>query len=130
MIRKEWDNYDTTPYGGFYTQEDIKEVVKYAEERCINIIPEVDLPGHMMAALAAYPDLGCTGGPYEVSGQWGVRDDVLCPGKEKTFTFIEDVLTEVMELFPSEYIHIGGDECPKVRWENARNARHVLKPKD
>lgn len=70
MIRKEWDNYDTTPYGGFYTQEDIKEVVKYAEERCINIIPEVDLPGHMMAALAAYPDLGCTGGPYEVSGQW------------------------------------------------------------
>ena len=71
----------------------------------------------MMAALAAYPNLGCTGGPYEVSGQWGVRDDVLCPGKEETFTFIENVLTEVMELFPSEYIHIGGDECPKARWE-------------
>ena len=127
MIRKEWDNYDTTPYGGFYTQEDIKEVVKYAEERCINIIPEVDLPGHMMAALAAYPDLGCTGGPYEVSGQWGVRDDVLCPGKEKTFTFIEDVLTEVMELFPSEYIHIGGDECPKVRWEKCPKCQARIK---
>ena len=127
MIRKEWDNYDTTPYGGFYTQEDIKEEVKYAEERCINIIPEVDLPGHMMAALAAYPDLGCTGGPYEVSGQWGVRDDVLCPGKEKTFTFIEDVLTEVMELFPSEYIHIGGDECPKVRWEKCPKCQARIK---
>ena len=127
MIGKEWDNYDTTPYGGFYTQEDIKEVVKYAEERCINIIPEVDLPGHMMAALAAYPDLGCTGGPYEVSGQWGVREDVLCPGKEKTFTFIEDVLTEVMELFPSEYIHIGGDECPKVRWEKCPKCQARIK---
>jgi hexosaminidase len=102
-------------------------VVKYAEERCINIIPEVDLPGHMMAALAAYPDLGCTGGPYEVSGQWGVRDDVLCPGKEKTFTFIEDVLTEVMELFPSEYIHIGGDECPKVRWEKCPKCQARIK---
>lgn len=127
MIRKEWDNYDTTPYGGFYTQEDIKEVVRYAEERCINVIPEVDLPGHMMAALAAYPDLGCTGGPYEVSGQWGVRDDVLCPGKEQTFTFIEDVLTEVMELFPSEYIHIGGDECPKVRWEKCPKCQARIK---
>ncbi|WP_455587619.1 beta-N-acetylhexosaminidase [Bacteroides sp.] len=127
MIRKEWDNYDTTPYGGFYTQEDIKEVVKYAQERCIDVIPEIDLPGHMMAALAAYPYLGCTGGPYEVSGQWGVRDDVLCPGKETTFTFIEDVLTEVMELFPSEYIHIGGDECPKIRWENCPKCQARIK---
>lgn len=127
MIRKEWDNYDTTPYGGFYTQEDIKEIVKYAADRCINVIPEVDLPGHMMAALAAYPNLGCTGGPYEVSGQWGIRDDVLCPGKEETFTFIEDVLTEVMELFPSEYIHIGGDECPKVRWEKCPRCQARIK---
>lgn len=127
MIRKEWDNYDTTPYGGFFTQEDIKEVVRYANERCINIIPEIDLPGHMMAALAAYPELGCTGGPYEVSGQWGVRDDVLCPGKEITFTFIEDVLTEVMELFPSEYIHIGGDECPKIRWEKCPRCQARIK---
>ena len=127
MIRKEWENYDTTPYGGFYTQEDIKEVLEYANERCINVIPEIDLPGHMMAALAAYPNLGCTGGPYEVSGQWGVRDDVLCPGKEETFTFIEDVLTEVMELFPSEYIHIGGDECPKVRWEKCPRCQSRIK---
>lgn len=127
MIGKEWDNYDTTPYGGFYTQEDIKEVVKYANDRCINVIPEVDLPGHMMAALAAYPNLGCTGGPYEVSGQWGVRDDVLCPGKEETFTFIEDVLTEVMDLFPSEYIHIGGDECPKIRWEKCPRCQARIK---
>ena len=127
MIRKEWDNYDTTPYGGFYTQEDIKEVVKYAEERCINIIPEVDLPGHMMAALAAYPDLGCTGGPYEVSGQWGVRDDVLCPGKEKTFTFIEDVLTEVMELFPSEYIHVGGDEVDMTQWKRCPDCQALMR---
>lgn len=117
MIRKEWDNYDNTPYGGFYTQEQIKDIVKYAAKRCITIIPEIDLPGHMMAALACYPNLGCTGGPYEVSSQWGVRDDVLCPGKEETFKFIEGVLTEVMQLFPSKLIHIGGDECPKVRWE-------------
>ena len=127
MIRKEWDNYDTTPYGGFFTQEEIKEIVKYADERCINVIPEIDLPGHMMAALAAYPNLGCTGGPYEVSGQWGVRDDVLCPGKEETFTFIEGVLTEVMELFPSKLIHIGGDECPKVRWEKCPHCQARIK---
>lgn len=127
MIGKEWENYDTTPYGGFFTQEEIKEVVKYADDRCINIIPEIDLPGHMMAALAAYPSLGCTGGPYEVSGQWGVRDDVLCPGKEATFTFIEDVMTEVMELFPSKYIHIGGDECPKIRWEKCPSCQARIK---
>lgn len=117
MIKKEWDNYDTTSYGGYYTQEDIREIVKYAQDRFITIIPEIDLPGHMMAALAAYPQLGCTGGPYEVSGQWGVRDDVLCAGKEETFDFIENVLSEIIDLFPSEYIHIGGDECPKIRWE-------------
>lgn len=118
MIKKEWDQYDTIPYGGYYTQDDIREIVKYAQDRFITVIPEIDIPGHMMAALAAYPELGCTGGPYEVSGQWGIRDDVLCVGKEKTFDFIEDVLSEVIDLFPSEYIHIGGDECPKVRWEN------------
>lgn len=117
MIKKEWDNYDTTPVGGFFTQDQIKEVVEYANDRFITIIPEIDFPGHMMAAMAAYPELGCTGGPYEVSGQWGIRDDVLCMGKEKTFEFFEGVLTEIMELFPSEYIHIGGDECPKIRWE-------------
>lgn len=117
VVRKEWGTYDDTPYGGFYTQDEIRDVVKYAADRGITVIPEIDLPGHMLAALTAYPELGCTGGPYEVWGRWGVADDVLCPGREKTFEFLEGVLTEVMELFPSEYIHIGGDECPKVRWE-------------
>lgn len=117
VVRKEWGTYDGTPYGGFYTQDEIRDVVKYAADRGVTVIPEIDLPGHMLAALTAYPKLGCTGGPYEVWGRWGVADDVLCPGREKTFEFLEGVLTEVMELFPSEYIHIGGDECPKVRWE-------------
>ena len=117
VVRKEWGTYDGTPYGGFYTQDEIRDVVKYAADRGVTVIPEIDLPGHMLVALTAYPELGCTGGPYEVWGRWGVADDVLCPGREKTFEFLEGVLTEVMELFPSEYIHIGGDECPKVRWE-------------
>ena len=117
VVRKEWGTYDGTPYGGFYTQDEIRDVVKYAADRGVTVIPEIDLPGHMLAALTAYPELGCTGGPYEVWGRWGVADDVLCPGREKTFEVLEGVLTEVMELFPSEYIHIGGDECPKVRWE-------------
>ena len=117
VVRKEWGTYDGTPYSGFYTQDEIRDVVKYAADRGVTVIPEIDLPGHMLAALTAYPELGCTGGPYEVWGRWGVADDVLCPGREKTFEFLEGVLTEVMELFPSEYIHIGGDECPKVRWE-------------
>ena len=117
MIRKEWDNYDDTPYGGYYTQDEIRDIVAYAADRAITVIPEIDLPGHMLSALTAYPELGCTGGPYEVWGRWGVADDVLCPGQEKTFEFLEDVLDEVVGLFPSELIHIGGDECPKVRWE-------------
>lgn len=117
VVKKNWNQYDGVPYGGFYTQDEIREVVAYAASRGITVIPEIDLPGHMLAALACYPELGCTGGPYEVWGRWGVADDVLCVGKEKTFEFLENVLTEVMELFPSEYIHIGGDECPKVRWE-------------
>ena len=108
---------DNVPYGGYYTQDEIREVVAYAAARGITVVPEIDLPGHMLAALACYPELGCTGGPYEVETGWGVFEDVLCPGKEKTFEFLENVLTEVMELFPSEYIHIGGDECPKTRWE-------------
>ena len=117
-IGKDFDSNDGIRYGGFYTQEQMREIVAYAAERNITVIPEVDLPGHMVAALAAYPELGCTGGPYEVWTRWGVSEDVLCVGKEETFTFLEDVLTEVMDIFPSEYIHIGGDECPKVRWEN------------
>ena len=116
-IGKDFSTNDGIRYGGFYTQDEMREIVAYAAERNIIVIPEVDLPGHMVAALAAYPELGCTGGPYEVWTRWGVADDVLCVGKEETFTFLEDVLTEVMDIFPSEYINIGGDECPKDRWE-------------
>lgn len=118
---------DGTPYGGFYTQEQIKDIVDYANQRFITIVPEIDLPGHMLAALTAYPELGCTGGPYEVGTKWGVYDDVLCVGNEKTFTFLEDVFTELIELFPSKYIHIGGDECPKVRWQSCPKCQAKIK---
>ena len=107
---------DGVRHGGFYTQEECREIVKYAADRYITIIPEIDMPGHMLAALAAYPELGCTGGPYEVSHLWGIFPDVLCPGKEETFKFIEGVIDELVTIFPSEYIHIGGDECPRDRW--------------
>lgn len=109
--------YDGKPHGGFYTQEQIRDIVKYAAERHITIIPEIDLPGHMQAALAAYPHLGCTGGPYELRCTWGVSRDVLCAGNEQMYEFLEDVLTEVCDLFPSKLIHIGGDECPKNAWQ-------------
>ncbi len=108
--------YDTTRYGGFYTQEQIREVVAYASARHITVVPEIEMPGHSLAALAAYPALGCTAEPFDVAKGWGVFDDVYC-SKDSVFNFLEDVLTEVMELFPGEYIHIGGDECPKVRWQ-------------
>lgn len=117
VIGKNSGKYDGTPYGGFYTKEEIKDIIAYAEQRGIVIVPEIDMPGHMLAALAAYPELGCEGGPYDVWGQWGISDDVLCLGKESTYTFLEKVFDEICELFPSEYIHIGGDECPKVKWE-------------
>ena len=119
--------YDTIRYGGFYTQEQLRDLVKYAAERHVNIIPEIDLPGHMQAALASYPKLGCTGGPYEVWRRWGVSDDVLCAGNEETMLFVEDVLNEVMDIFPSPYIHIGGDECPKVRWEKCPKCQAKIK---
>ena len=103
--------------GGFYTRKQIREIVEYASERCIEIIPEIDLPGHVSAALAARPSLGCTGGPYEVSmDRGGVHEDVLCLGRQETWTFVKDVLREVADLFPSEYVHIGGDEVPRDRW--------------
>lgn len=108
---------DGKPYGGFFTQEQVKDVVKYAQERFITVIPEIEIPGHSVAALASYPELGCTGEQYEVATWWGVDPRVICPGKEQAFVFWEDVLLEVMELFPSEYIHIGGDECPKTFWK-------------
>lgn len=126
MIGRDFDSNDGIVYGGFYTQEEIRDVVKYASNLGITIIPEIDLPGHMLAALAAYPELGCTGGPYAVWHKWGVSEDVLCPGKEETFEFIEGVLTEIMDLFPSEYIHIGGDECPKDRWKECEDCQHLI----
>ena len=109
--------YDGIPVSGYYTQAEAREIVRYAAERFITVVPEVDMPGHMMAALAAYPELGCTGGPYEVQTRFGVFKEVLCGGKEQTLQFAKDVLDEIMDIFPSEYIHIGGDECPKARWE-------------
>ena len=117
VIGRNTEEYDNTRYGGFYTQEQAKEIVKYAEERYITVIPEVDLPGHMLAALAAYPEMGCTGGPYEVCPRWGVFEDVLCIGNEKSMQFLEDVMAEIIDIFPSKYIHIGGDEAPRTRWE-------------
>ena len=111
VIKKDWGSNDGIRYGGFYTQEEMKEIVDYAAKRGITVIPEIDLPGHMVAALAAYPELGCTGGPYEVWTRWGVAPDSLCAGNEKIYTFLETVLTELMDIFPSEYIHIGGDEA-------------------
>src|SRR6478609_1293373 len=109
--------YDGKRYGGFYTQAEVKEIVKYAADRHITVIPEIEMPGHALAALASYPTLGCTGGPYEVGKKWGVFPDVYCAGKEETFTFLQDVLDEVLTLFPSKYIHIGGDESPRDRWK-------------
>ena len=108
---------DKTTYGGFYTQEEIKEVVAYAAKRHINVVPEIEMPAHVGSALAAYPEYSCTGGPFTVppGSVWPITD-IYCAGKEDTFAFIEDILTEVMELFPSPYIHIGGDEADKTEW--------------
>ena len=119
--------FDTIRHGGFYTQEELRDLVKYAEDRHITIIPEIDLPGHMLAALASYPELGCTGGPYEVWKQWGVSEDVICAGNEQAMQFLEDVLLEVMDIFPSEYIHIGGDEVPRDRWVECPKCQAKIK---
>ena len=118
--------YDGKPYGGFYTEEDVKEVVAYAEKRHITIIPEIELPGHSLAAITAYPELGNTGEQYEVGTRWGVFPEIYAPS-EKTFQFLEDVLTEVVELFPSKLIHIGGDEAPKTQWESSKLAQDIIK---
>ncbi|MDZ7772233.1 MAG: beta-N-acetylhexosaminidase [Balneolaceae bacterium] len=118
--------WDGERYGGFYTQEEVREVVEYARERHITVIPEIEMPGHASAALAAYPELGCVEGKdYQVKTTWGVFEDIYCPS-EQTFTFLENVLDEVMELFPSEYIHIGGDEAPKAQWEESELAQQVM----
>ena len=118
--------YDGKRYGGFYTQEEIKEIVRYAQERFVTIVPEIELPGHAQAAIAAYPELGCTGKPVEVATQWGVFENVYCPS-EATFEFLQNVLTEVMQLFPGKYIHIGGDECPKTQWKGSPVAQELIR---
>lgn len=118
--------YDSTIYGGYYTQEDIKEIIKYASDRNITIVPEIEMPGHSLAALASYPELSCTGGPFNVEADWGVFEDVFCP-TEETFTFLENVLSEVIDLFPGKYIHIGGDEVPKVRWKESKYCQDLIK---
>jgi len=119
--------FDGQRYGGYYSQEDIKDIVAYAKARKITVIPEIEMPGHALAVLSAYPELGCTGGPYQVATYWGVFDDVFCAGNDKTFAFISDVIDEVIELFPARYIHIGGDECPKTRWEACPKCQKRIK---
>jgi hexosaminidase len=128
MVGRYGDNkYDGKPYGGFYTQDEVREVVKYAQDRFVTVIPEIELPGHSVAILSAYPQFGSTPDKIvSVATKWGVFDDVLFP-REETFAFLQDVLTEVMDLFPSEYIHIGGDECPKVQWKQSRFCQELMK---
>ena len=128
MVGRYGDNkYDGQPYGGFYTQDEVRDVVKYAQDRFVTVIPEIELPGHSVAILSAYPQFGSTPDKIvPVATKWGVFDDVLFP-REETFAFLQDVLTEVMELFPSEYIHIGGDECPKVQWKQSRFCQELMK---
>ncbi|GAB4260255.1 MAG: family 20 glycosylhydrolase [Saprospiraceae bacterium] len=117
--------YDGKRYCGYYTQEEAREIVRYANERFITVIPEIEMPGHAQAAVAAYPELGCTGKPVEVAKRWGIFEDVYCPNEE-TFEFLENVLTEVMDIFPSEFIHIGGDECPKTQWKTNPTAQAII----
>lgn len=125
--RNEPHKYDATRHGGFYTQEEIKEVVRYAAQRYITVIPEIELPGHALAALASYPQLGCTGGPYEVATTWGIFNEVFCAGKDSTFLFLQNVLDEIIPLFPSKYIHIGGDECFKDSWKKCHHCQKRIR---
>lgn len=120
------DQLDGVPYKGFYSQKQIKEIVSYAASRYITVVPEIEMPGHSVAALASYPELGCTGGPYHVRNYWGIEDDVYCAGNEQVYGFLEDVLDEVLALFPFNFIHIGGDECPKERWHNCPKCQAVI----
>lgn len=117
---------DGTPYGGYYTQQQIRDVIAYAKARFIEVVPEIEMPGHSVAALAAYNYLGCRQNKYEVRTRWGISKDVYCPGRESTFEFLENVLSEVIDLFPSKYIHIGGDECPKDRWKECPDCQQRI----
>jgi hexosaminidase len=119
--------YDGKAYGGFYSQEDVKEIIAYATQRHITIVPEIEMPGHSLAALAAYPQFSCIGGHFETATTWGVFDDVYCAGNDSTFDFMENILSEVCDLFPGQYIHIGGDECPKARWEKCPKCQKRMK---
>ncbi|MCQ2182647.1 MAG: beta-N-acetylhexosaminidase [Bacteroidales bacterium] len=125
-IGHDMSSSDQIRYGGYYSQGNIKDIVSYAAQRGITIVPEIDLPGHMLAAMAAYPQLGCSGGPYKAWTRWGVSEQVLCPAKESTFVFLENVLSEISALFPGEYIHIGGDECPKSEWEKCPDCQALI----
>lgn len=127
IIDWETKKFDGKPHSGFYTQDEAREIVRYAADRFITVVPEIDLPGHTTAALASYPELGCTGGPYKVLCSFGVFPDVLCAGNDQTLQFTKDVLDEIMDIFPSEYIHIGGDECPKSRWEKCPKCQAKIK---
>lgn len=126
VIGRNMGIYDHTRHGGFYTRDDIREIVAYAAERHITIVPEIDMPGHMVAAVTAYPELGCTGGPYTVWPDWGVSNDILCAGNPRVYEFLGDVLEELMELFPSRIIHLGGDEAPKLRWKNCPKCQQKI----
>jgi len=121
--------FDGKRYGGFYTQEEVKEIVAYATERHVTVIPEIEMPGHSQAAIHAYPALGCTGKQVPVATKWGVFENIYCP-KEGTFTFLKNVLDEVMPLFPSEYIHIGGDEAPKEQWKACGDCQKLISEKN
>lgn len=121
------DSFDRLPHGGYYTQSQIRDIVSYAQQRHITIIPEIDMPGHMLAALTAYPELSCTGGAFKVLEHWGIQEDVMCAGNEDTYHFIEGVMDELLDLFPSEIIHIGGDEAPKQRWENCPKCQERIR---
>ena len=118
---------DHNPHGGYYTQDQVREVIAYAKDRFVSIVPEIEMPGHALAALVAYPELSCTGGPFKIPAYWGIQKDVFCAGNEETFKFLEDVLTEVADLFPSPVIHIGGDECPKDRWKTCPKCQARIK---
>jgi hexosaminidase len=122
-----WRNEDGKKYGGFYSQEQIREIVEYAKERFITVLPEIEMPGHSVAAIAAYPELSCFDEPVEIPKTWGVFENVYCAGKENTFKFLENVLTEVFDLFPGEYIHVGGDECPKANWKKCPKCQERIK---
>jgi hexosaminidase len=119
--------FDGKEYGGFYTQEELKEIVKYAEQKHITIVPEIEMPGHSLAVLAAYPELSCKGESFETGTWWGVFDDVFCAGNDSVFVFLQNVLEEVISIFPSKFIHIGGDECPKIRWETCEKCQLRIK---